>query len=144
MDNKKLYELSHNFIVTASQFAYISHDITTYELLRNIDGVFLYFSKSMKTVVLFNEIQILEKYIYIQKIRYGNRFTLNVSNDEEYKNYFITHLSVIEFFDRILEMYLDQYEGEISFTLKFDMGTSGSISVALSSDRAKETFRSNL
>lgn len=144
VDNKKLFEFVHNCIVTASQTAYISHDSTTFELLGNMDGVFIYFSKNIRSVTLFNEIQVLEKYLQIQKIRTGNRFEVKLFNDERYKNCYINHLSVIEFFDKILEISLDKYEGEINFIMVFDINSIKSFKVIVNSEDSIEAFVSEL
>ncbi len=144
MDNKKLFEFVHNCIVTASQTAYISHDTTTFELLGNMDKVFKYISKNMLNVTLFNEIEILEKYLQIQRIRTGNRFEAELFNDETYKNCYINHLSVIEFFDKIFEIALDKYEGEIKFIMGFDIEHLKSFKVIVNSEGSIETFVTEL
>lgn len=120
MDNRKLFEFVHNCIVTASHNAYISHDQKTFELLRYMDEVFMYFAKNSKAVMMYDELRMLEKYGYLQKLKYGDRFNLNLENDDSYKSVFINHMGIIDFFNDILEKSLDLYEGKLDFTFEFN------------------------
>lgn len=143
MDNRRLFEFLHNCIVTASHNAYISHDHKTFGLLRNMDEVFMYFTKNSKAVMMYDELRMLEKYGSLQKIKYGGRFNLNLINDDSYKNVFIKHMCIIDFFNDILERSLDSYEGELDFTFEFEIPSKG-FRVRLNLQNAEEVFTGSL
>lgn len=143
MDNRKLFEFMHNCVVTASHNAYISHDQKTFELLRNMDEVFMYFAKNSKVVMLYDELRVLEKYGYLQKLKYGDRFNLNLKIDDSYKNVFINHMGIIDFFNDILEKSLDIYEGKLDFTVEFET-SSRFFRVRLNSQNEEELYTGSL
>lgn len=143
MDNRKLFEFTHSCIVTASHNAYISHDQKTFELLRNMDEVFMYFAKNSRAVLMYDELRVLEKYGYLQKLKYGDRFNLNLKNDDSYKSVFINHMGIIDFFNDILEKSLDVYEGKLDFTFEFDT-SSRVFRVILNLQNAEELYTGSL
>jgi sensor histidine kinase YesM len=51
-------------------------------------------NKETKLVMLKNELEILESYIYLQNIRYGENISFNVSVDEEKRNWQIAPLTL--------------------------------------------------
>jgi len=122
VEQKRMNEIIYGILVSSTQLAYVEEAYGTLALLENTNEVFRDFVSELQTVTLFNELEILERYIVIQKVRYGDRFSVNLLNESRYKSIFISHLSVIDFFDTILIELLEQNETSIEFLIEFDIG----------------------
>lgn len=109
MNQNRINELIHSLLVSLAQLAYINEEMT-YDLMTDLDKLFLYLIRKDKTVILYNEIKILLIYLKFQKIKNGEKFEFILENEEKYKNIYIMHLDVIDCIDEILVKYNLDYE----------------------------------
>lgn len=144
MDNKRLSEFTHNCLVTATQVAIVEQAEKTLGLIEKLDEVFLYLVRDIKNVTLYKEMQIVENYVAIQKVRYGNRLNFYFINDQSFKKIHLTHKSIIDYFDSILTSSLEKFEGIINFTLEFDLIKNDCLIIVLESTDSKEIFYKNI
>lgn len=117
MNPSRISELISLFLVNAAELAYVEEAHGTFALLNNLNQVYRYMIRDVDEVTLYNEIDILEKYIELLKMSYGDRFEVKFTNNDENKNIYIKHLSAIDFFDRILFCFLENYEDFISISI---------------------------
>lgn len=145
MDGRKLREFIHSSLITATQLAFIEKAEKTRTFLKQLDEVLQFQAKEQKVITLFDEIITLEKYASILKTRYGNRYNLYFSNEELYKNVFVTRSTVIDFFDSLLKNLLDRCEDNINIGLKFNVeGNEKSFLVDVDSCGKSERFTCSL
>lgn len=121
MNQNRINELIHSLLVSLAQLAYINEEMT-YDLMTDLDKLFLYLIRKDKTVILYNEIKILLIYLKFQKIKNGEKFEFILENEEKYKNIYIMHLDVIDCINEILVKYNLDYEYyrtiKFNFTIK--------------------------
>lgn len=140
MEQRRLNEFICNFLVNAGQMAYVEDAHGTLMLLENFNEIFRYFTGNIQTVTLFYELEILNKYITVQKMQHGDRFNVYLINEGQNKGIFINHLSVIDFFDSILHKTLEQYEKPVNITLEFETGIDNRLKIVLEVEGHKEIF----
>jgi two-component system sensor histidine kinase YesM len=142
MDRKKTSQFIHHSLITATQIASIEKAPKTLLLLKQMDEVFQYLTKENKSVSLFDELRTLEKYLQIQKMRYGNRFTINFMNENCFKNIFINQSIVISTLDSILMNSIDRFEGNLNISIEFNNDIiNNNFTITLSSDGITENFK---
>lgn len=120
MDQKRMNEIIHVVLVSSTQLAYVEEAYGTLALLENTYEVFKYFTDDSKSVSLFTELEMLKRYIAIHKVRYGDRFSVNLSNESTYKSISISNLSVIDFFDSTLNALLEDNEMYIEIIIELE------------------------
>jgi sensor histidine kinase YesM len=121
MEQKRMNEIIHSVLVNSTQLAFVEEAYGTLALLENTNEVFRYFSGDMQSVTLFNELEVFESYLSVQKVRYGDRFSVDISNEPKYKSIFIPRMSIIDFFDSVIIKLLER--NEISIEIKIDIET---------------------
>jgi sensor histidine kinase YesM len=97
-------------LINATQMIYVERTQDALVLLEKMNEVFRYFTSNEKSVALFNELDILEKYLAIQKVQFDNRLTICLENDSLFKTLFIKKLIVIDLVDSIFFAALDKSE----------------------------------
>lgn len=140
MKQRRFDEFTQIFLVNASQMAYLEDAPGTQNMLQKFYDLFRYFIKPEGQVLLSCELDTLQNYIDIQKIRYGNRFNIAFVNCSGFGDTHINHLTIIDFFDHILNDALLQYEKIISFTIEVVSGKDISLKVLLETDTETEEF----
>ena len=120
MEQNRMNEFIQSVLVNSTQMAFVEEADRTLKLLENISEIFRYFNSNLQFVTLFNELEILNRYIEIQKVRYGERYNFNIINENAYKSLYITHLSVIDFLDGILYKHIEQKGIPINFAFEFE------------------------
>ena len=104
MNQNKINEITHSLLVTLAQLAYINEEMT-YDLITDLDKLFLYLTSKHKTVILYNEIKILLIYLKFEKIKNGEKLEFILENEEKFKNIYIMHLDVIDCVCELLTKY---------------------------------------
>jgi LytS/YehU family sensor histidine kinase len=137
MKQRRFDEFTQIFLVNASQMAYLEEAPSTQVMLQKFYDLFRYFIKPESRVLLSCEMDILQSYIDIQKIRYGNRFNISFINCSGFGDTQINHLAIIDF---ILNDALIQYEKIISFTIEIVSSKDISLKVILETDSETEEF----
>ena len=140
MERVRLNEFTNNFLASASQMAYVEEAHGTLMLLENFNEVFRYLIREETTVTLYNEIDILLKYIIIQKMRYGDRLSMNLPNDSIYKAMFIKHLSLLSFLDSLICEALECCEISVAITVSMNTDKENSVKVIVDKDNSREEF----
>ena len=84
MKQRRFDEFTQIFLVNASQMAYLEDAPGTQNMLQKFYELFRYFIKPESQILLSSEMDTLQNYIEIQKIRYGNRFDINFINCNAY------------------------------------------------------------
>ncbi|MGI6777122.1 MAG: histidine kinase [Acetivibrionales bacterium] len=119
MKIKRFEEFTYIILVNASQVAYHEEAPVTHSLLSSFNEVYRYIIKKEDKVLLEDEISILKKYFNVQKIRYGNKFSVLINENLSDKAIYINHLSVIDFVDYVFNDTLGRCEGSIGFNITF-------------------------
>lgn len=140
MEQSRFYEFTYNFLVNASQMAYVEEAHGTYKLLQSFNELFRYVVKDSKTVMLTDEFRVLKNYIDILKMRYGDRINISIPKEIELKNIFIKRLSVLDFIDNILNDALTRFERFTSTRIELERGESPCIKVSIEIDDKTEVF----
>ncbi|MBC7959051.1 MAG: histidine kinase [Vallitaleaceae bacterium] len=140
MKQRRFDEFTQIFLVNASQMAYLEDAPSTQLMLQKFYELFRYFLRRDNQILLANEMDALKNYIDIQKIRYGNRFDINLLNHTEFDYIFINHLVIIDFFDQLLNNALVQYEKIIGFTVEVVSDKDICLKVTLKTDSMVEEF----
>jgi LytS/YehU family sensor histidine kinase len=120
MEQNRINNITHRFLVNLAQLSYVEES-AIYNLIRDFDALFVYLTRNIKAVTLFNELDILIKFILIQRLQFGDRFGLIIDNKEEYKNYFIDHLSIIDFIDSLFSSSLENTNEYVSFNIDIEI-----------------------
>ena len=144
MEQKRLNEFTYGFLVNAAQMAYVEEANNTSILLQNFNQVYRYLIRDVELVTLYNEVEVLKKYINVQKTRYENHFSVEINNDIKNKAIFINHLNVINFFDSILHSSLERFEKSININLEFESSENTLMIIKLKYNDVNETFTLNL
>ncbi len=140
MKLRRFDEVTQMFVVNAGQMAYLENAPKTQMMLQMSCELLRYFYNGDTQVLLSKELEALRNYIEIQKIRYGNRFDITYVNCSEFEDINISHLSIIDFVDHIMNNALVQYEGIIDFTVEIICSNGIFLRVVLKKDMKKEEF----
>jgi len=140
MERKRVDEIICNFLINANQLAYIEEAHSTLMVLENLNDLLRYFIRDVQMVTLYDELEILKKYITIEKMRHGDRFSVYLNNGNENRAYYINHLSVIDFFDTVLYKALERFEHFIKFTLQIHTDDVRRLKIILDTNDSKEIF----
>jgi sensor histidine kinase YesM len=140
MKQRRFDEFTQIFLVNASQMAYLEDAPGTQIMLQKFYELFRYFIKPEGQVLLSCEMDVLQNYIDIQKIRYGNRFDISFKNCCIVGEVFINHLVIIDFFDNILNNALIQYEKIIAFEIEIVLSKDICLKITLKTDNEIEEF----
>lgn len=135
-----MFELTLSLMANASQMAYVEEAHGTLAMLENYNEVFRYLTGSMQSVTLFNELEILAKYITVQKMRYGDRFNVSFVNQDQNKGIFISHLTIIDVFDSVLHAALERYEGTFNIFMDLEAEADNSVKITLETEESRESF----
>lgn len=120
MEVKRIHEITYSFLVNASELAFIEEAEGTNALLSDFYYLFKYLTSEEQTVTLFDELEIVMKYVLIQKAKYNNRFTIKINNIEEYKSIYILRSLILEYFDNILCNIIEDVEGTVDYLLELE------------------------
>jgi hypothetical protein len=112
-------DLVMEFLISTTQMAFIEQADITYKLLANFTEVYRYINKMQSVTSLYYEIEILLKYIFIKKNIAGDKFNVRVENFMDYKNVYINHLSLINYFDEVLNNCLSKYNEPVYIFINF-------------------------
>lgn len=122
MEVKRIHEITNSFLVNASELAFIEEAEGTNALLSDFYDLFKYLTSEEQTVTLFDELQIVMKYVSVQKSKYNDRFTIEIKNMEEYKSIYILRSVILEYFDNIFSNIIEDVEGTVDYLLELETG----------------------
>lgn len=120
MEVKRIHEITNSFLVNASELAFIEEAEGTNALLSDFFDLFKYLTGEEQTVTLFDELEIVRKYVSVQKTKYNNRFTIEIKNIEEYKSVYILRSQILEYFDNTLCNIIEDVEGTVDYLLELE------------------------
>lgn len=122
MIEKRVMEITNNFLLTATELAFIEEAEDTRAFLADFYDLFKYLIGGEQTVSLFIELEIVKKYIFVQKTRYNNRFSVNLLNIEDNKFIFIKRSSILDYFDQKLSSIIEDLQGIVNYVFEFETG----------------------
>lgn len=140
MKQRRFDQFTQIFLVNASQMAYLEEAHGTQTMLLKFNELFRYCIKVDAGSFLSEEIKALLNYIDIQKTIFGNRFNITVENFDTFDDILIGHLTIIDFFESILNSALEKYEEPISFFVQIIQKECKGLRVVLRTDGIKEEF----
>lgn len=140
MKRRRFDRFTQIFLVNASQMAYIEEAPVTQDMLQKFIELFRYFNRTEETVSLTEEINALQNYIHLQRLRYGSRFDVSCTKCEDSGDISVSRLTVLDLFDDIISNALIQYENPIRFIFEVSPGDNASIVVTLITDTGTEMF----
>lgn len=143
MIEKRFMEITNNFLLTATELAFIEEAEVTRAFLADFYDVFKYISGGDHTVSLFIELENVKKYIFVQKTRYNNRFSVDLLNKEEYKVIFIKRSSVLEYFDQRLSN-VEGLQAKVHYIFGFETAECCYFSLTQKIGENDETFKIKL
>jgi Fe2+ or Zn2+ uptake regulation protein len=144
MEDKRLIQITNNFLLSANELAFIEEAEGTRDLLLNFYDLFRYIISRDEEISLYSELEALKKYIIIQKARYNNRFTVHIDNEEANKDIFIKRSLLIDYFDQILYRIIEDLENTVHFTFEFEIGETILIKLVQNVGNKLETYSINL
>jgi hypothetical protein len=124
MIEKRIMEITNNFLLTATELAFIEEAENTRAFLADFYDLLKYVTGEELTVSLFVEIEIVKKYINVLKTRYNNRFSVNLKNEEDYKYIFIKRSSILDYFDQKLSNIAEDLQGIVTYFFEFEIDES--------------------
>lgn len=139
MKHGNFNQFTHDFILNASQMAYLEDAQKTHTMLLSFNELFRYLTKSVGSVSLAEEMNGLKNYIDIQIMRYGNRFNVKYP-EENYDNIIVKHLEIIESFDNLLNNALAKYENTIKIVFEIINESNTYLRISFHSDSIFEDF----
>jgi len=104
----RMHEFTSDVIVNAAQLAYVEDANGTNMLLLQLNEFYRYNIRDSNIATLYKEIDILKKYIAIQKMRAGDRFSVEVENDFIYQSLYVQRMSLVGFVDKVLTELMEQ------------------------------------
>lgn len=137
---KRFEEFTYIFLVNAGQMAYLEEARGTYSMLQKFNELFRHIIKDDKLVLFSHELAAFNNYIDILKIRYVNRFNVSLANCESYGDIFINHMSIIDFFDKILENAMTKYENHMDFYLEIETQSVLKLKIVLKAEKQEEVY----
>lgn len=140
MDQIRLNEFIGDFLINLNQVAYIEEARGTYMLLQHFSDFFRYATKDADSVTLYNEFDILIKYITIQRMKFGERYSIEIENKDAYKSVYIEHYGLIAFFDMTLTKALEDHEGYITVWVDINIDNRCECTVIVDADKGKEIY----
>jgi len=102
MNIKRMQEFTGDFLVSTAQIAYVEEAHGAHMLLLQFNEFFRYYIREGSTAPLNKELEILKKYIMIQKMRVGDRFSIELENHAEYRSIHIRRMQMIAAIDKTL------------------------------------------
>jgi hypothetical protein len=144
MIEKRVMEITNNFLLTATELAFIEEAEGTQAFLADFYDLFKYLIGEERTVSLYTELEIVKKYIFVQKTRYNNRFSVNLSNNEDNKFIFIKRTSILEYFDQKLSSIIEDLQDIVRYDFEFETGESCYFTLIQRIGENCETFKIKL
>ena len=117
MDNRRIFNLTSDFLVSACQLAYVEEAHGTLSILENLNDILRYITCPSETVTLYEELFALEKYIVLYRMRFGERISFLINNNSDNKAAYIVRLKVINAVDTFLVDLLENSEESVSVVL---------------------------
>lgn len=140
MHSKRMHEFTSDIIVNSAQLAYIEDAHGTNMMLLMLNEFFRYYFRDNKTATLYKEIEILNKYVSIQKMRVGDKFSLDVENDVSYQSINVNKMAVIEVVDRQLTELIEQ-SSYVWINIEIQLGTISSAFIRLRTEKGSSEYR---
>lgn len=121
MIEKRVVEFTSNSLITASELALIEEAEETRAFLTDFYDLFKYLTGGKHPVSLYIELEMVKKYIIVQKTRYNNRFSVNLLNIEDYKLIFIKRCTILDYFDQKLSSIIDDLQDIVHYVFEFEI-----------------------
>lgn len=134
MRSEQLYKLTSSVLVHTSQMAYVEEAAGTHALLEDYSEVFRYLTRKKKSIIIQEELIILQKYIHLQSIRFPSRFEISPFKNDECENCYIISGAIIEFFDNVLSTLLESMEHLFTLHLSLSRGSTKTFNIRISTN----------
>ena len=107
MNQERLDQLTSGFLISAGQIAYVESAFETAAILESFTDFFRYAIRGGRQETLSNELDIFKKYILFQQVRYNNLIEVELDENISYQSIFIRSMSVIDYFDSLIDKLTD-------------------------------------
>lgn len=113
MKQKRLNELTASFLINASHIAYLEAAEETLFMLECYSAFYRYIIRDLKYETLFNELEMLKKFVTFLNTRYNGRIQTEVQADSAFTSVFIETTSVICFFDSLIHEIIENTDSKL-------------------------------
>lgn len=141
---KRYDDFTFNFLVNASQMAYLEEAHKTYAMLQKFNELYRYMMRLDDFTMLCDELKALQNYIDVQSLRYESWFKIKLVNSLETCDIYIKHLCILDFVENIIRNAHSRHEN--FFNLKLELKNENKIAVTaeLQAEDEKEVFNLTL
>lgn len=140
MKINRVNEITKNFLINATQMAFLERAEATYTMLEKFSEFYRYLIRKTDICILFDELEVLKMYIFIKKNIYGEKLNVHFENEEQYKNVYIKHLSIIDYFDEILLEEIININNDLNINFIFEIEEKIRLNVEVDSNKSKKLY----
>lgn len=144
MKLKRFDDFTYNFLVNASQMAYLEEAHKTHAMLQKFNELYRYMIRNESVAMLCDELKALQNYIDIQSDRYENWFKIAILNNLKCSDIYVKHLSILDFIENIINTAHSRYENYFNIQLELKSGIEIVITATLQAEDKKEVFNLTL
>lgn len=130
MEDKRMSEITTGSLAFAAQMAYVEDAHGTHKFLENFNVLYRYITKDAGIVTLESEISALNYFIEIQRMRFGNKFEVEISEIGDLSPVYIDKMALLDFFDKIIQDYIEDTEGYVNINFDFHI-TAGRLETVI-------------
>lgn len=140
MKSNRVNEITKNFLINATQMAFMEKAESTYNILEKFSEFYRYLVRKTDICILFDELEVLKMYIFIKKNIYGEKLNVYFENEEQYKSVYIKHLFIIEYFDEILIEEIININDSLNINITFEIEEQSRLNVEVESKKRKKLY----
>ena len=100
---EQFLQFMHHILINACEMSYVEEAHGTLELLQRLDKLLRYYIDDKEFVCLDQEMNTLQDYIFIMKMKYGNACDIRIQETAPKYEIHIPKFSVISYVDKIIQ-----------------------------------------
>jgi LytS/YehU family sensor histidine kinase len=144
MKLKRFDDFTFNFLVNASQMAYLEEAHKTYAMLQKFNELYRYMIRPDNSSMLRDELKALQNFIEIQSLIYENWFKIKLVNRLETCDIYIKHLSILDFVENIIRNAHSEHESFFNLNLELKNENEIVVTAELQEENKKEVYNLTL
>lgn len=144
MLTKRFLEFTHHILINACEMSYVEEAPGTLELLQRLDRILKYYGNDKVFVSLHQEINILQDYIFIMKMKHGNTCDLRFLGTGEGEDIQIHRFSVISYVDKIIQEHKNDRDKYTTYHISVEFDETITLLVESQSNEEIKSYRCKL
>ncbi|GMQ58827.1 hypothetical protein AN1V17_32230 [Vallitalea sediminicola] len=121
MLTERFLEFTHHILINACEMSYVEEAPGTLELLQRLDRILKYYGNDKEYVSLNQEINILQDYFFIMKMKHGNICDLRFLGTNERKDIQIHKFSIISYVDKIIQEHKNDRDKYTTYNISVEI-----------------------